>query len=78
MQNLYVDTSPYVGFGTRPGDPSWTAVMSILVSEMYHMYGDVQIIETYYDALHQYTDYLWGRYQSSGASNMFGNYGSFQ
>eukprot|EP01119_Soliformovum_irregulare_P021723 TRINITY_DN7294_c0_g2_i1.p1 TRINITY_DN7294_c0_g2~~TRINITY_DN7294_c0_g2_i1.p1 ORF type:complete len:1083 (+),score=341.06 TRINITY_DN7294_c0_g2_i1:2597-5845(+) len=71
------DTVPYIRYGSRPGDPAWSAAFPIMISEVNRFYGDVSVVKAHYDGMKQYTDLLIGRAQSEGLGNMFSFYGDW-
>ena len=45
------DVVPFVRYGSRPGDVSWSAVMPALVWALYQQRGDLDTAAEYFDAL---------------------------
>ena len=45
------DTVPFVRWGNRPGDVSWSSALPSLVSALLEQYGDVVTAATYFDAM---------------------------
>ena len=45
------DVVPFVRYGNRPGDVSWSAVMPALVWALFQQYGDLDTAAEYFEAL---------------------------
>eukprot|EP01114_Cavostelium_apophysatum_P010577 TRINITY_DN2447_c0_g1_i1.p1 TRINITY_DN2447_c0_g1~~TRINITY_DN2447_c0_g1_i1.p1 ORF type:complete len:1110 (+),score=243.84 TRINITY_DN2447_c0_g1_i1:27-3332(+) len=72
------DTSPYVDhYGNRPGDPSWTAALPMIMTEMVKQYGDTAIIEDHYQDVKNYIDFAAAKATASGLGKMYGTYGDW-
>ena len=60
------DTVPFVRYGSRPGDVSWTAALPNLVSVLAGTYGDKTTASTYLDVLVSHV----GNIQSQAAKGL--------
>lgn len=70
-----LDTVPYVRYGSRPGDPAWSAAFPQLISEVWKRNGDLSVIAKHYDGLIQYIDLLIQAANKTGLSKLFAYYG---
>jgi hypothetical protein len=58
-------------YGSRPGDPAWSAAFPQLATFLLEYYGDAEPVQAYYDELRTYIMFLYGKVQSEGIGNLF-------
>ncbi|CAF1358597.1 unnamed protein product [Rotaria sordida] len=53
-----------------PPDPNWGTALPTITWQLYRHYGDVRILETYYDHVRAYVEYIRSDYNSKGLGNL--------
>lgn len=73
------DVVPFVRYGGRPGDVSWSAVLPAVVWALFEQYGDLDTASEYFDALVALQRNVSGSaFEGTDLANlapMFGEYG---
>jgi len=82
--NLIVDVQlddgeipDFVPGRSYPADPNWGTAFPTITYQLYRHYGDVHILEDYYDRVRAYVEYLRGSYNKTGLVNLFCRYGDW-
>ena len=71
------DVAPFVRFGIRPADPSWSAAFPQIVWSMWMYYGDLLTAETYFSDMFNYITYMVNLIPKDGFASYFGYYGDW-
>ncbi|CAF0899842.1 unnamed protein product [Adineta steineri] len=60
-----------------PADPNWGTALPTITWQLYRHYGDIHILEDYYDNVRNYVEYYRGSYNKTGLINFFCRYGDW-
>ena len=71
------DVVPYVRFGFRPADPSWSAAFPQIAWSMWKYYDDYQMAVPYFTNFSSYLSYLVSKVPKDGFAGYFGYYGDW-
>ena len=71
------DVTPFVRFGFRPADPSWSAAFPQIVWSMWKYYNDSLTAKTYLSDMFRYIENLVHMIPKDGFADYFGYYGDW-
>lgn len=67
--------TPYAGWAGWPGDPAWASSMVLSPWHLYNHYGDTRILETHYEAMQRWVDFLGRKSENHIVTyNVFGDW----
>lgn len=69
------DTVPRARFAHGPADPAWGSAYPLIVSYMYHHYGDRRVLEENFEGIRRWTEFL--RSKSENGIVSFSKYGDW-
>lgn len=67
----------FVPGDSYPADPNWGTALPTITWQVYRHYNDIHTLETYYDHVVAYVEYLRGLYNKTGLANFFVRYGDW-
>jgi alpha-L-rhamnosidase len=63
--------------GGYPSDPNWGTALPTITWQLYRHYKDPKILQTYYDHIHAYIEFVRSQYNETGLVNFFFKYGDW-